>query len=41
MSDPMKKAIQREVANAMLGKKSAQQALDDAVKQCDQLLANS
>jgi multiple sugar transport system substrate-binding protein len=41
MSDPMKKVIQREIANAMLGKKTAQQALDEAVRQCDQLLANS
>lgn len=37
-SDQMKTALQQEVAKALQGKQSPKQALDNAVKTCDQLL---
>lgn len=37
-SDQMKTALQQEVAKALQGKESPKQALDNAVKACDQLL---
>lgn len=38
LSDQMKTILRNEIANAMLGKQSAKQALDNAVAQCDKLL---
>lgn len=38
LSDQMKTVLRNEIANAMLGKQSAKQALDNAVAQCDKLL---
>ncbi|WP_211305235.1 ABC transporter substrate-binding protein [Crossiella equi] len=38
LSDQMKTILRNEIANAMLGKQSAKQALDNAVSQCDKLL---
>ncbi|KUJ69040.1 ABC transporter substrate-binding protein [Streptomyces albus subsp. albus] len=41
MSDEMKTVLQNEVAKALQGKKSPQQALDDAVRQSNALLKQS
>ncbi|WP_435838774.1 ABC transporter substrate-binding protein [Streptomyces abikoensis] len=41
MSDEMKTVLKNEVAKALQGKKSPQQALDDAVAQSDRLLRQS
>ncbi|AHI00108.1 sugar ABC transporter substrate-binding protein [Kutzneria viridogrisea] len=38
-SDQMLTVLQQQLAEAMLGKKSAKQALDEVVAQCDKLLA--
>lgn len=40
-SDQMKTALQNEVAKAMQGEKSPQQALDDAAAECDRLLKSA
>ncbi|MEU0884229.1 sugar ABC transporter substrate-binding protein [Lentzea sp. NPDC005914] len=37
-SDQMREALLQQLADAMLGKKSAKQALDDAVAECNRLL---
>ncbi|WP_196778107.1 ABC transporter substrate-binding protein [Lentzea aerocolonigenes] len=37
-SDQMREALLQQLADAMLGKKSAKQALDDAVNECNRLL---
>ncbi|KAA2250130.1 extracellular solute-binding protein [Solihabitans fulvus] len=40
LSDQMKTVLRNELANAMLGKSTPQQALDNAVNQCNQLLGH-
>ena len=37
-SDQMREALLQQLADAMLGKKSPKQALDDAVNECNRLL---